>query len=331
MNMRNITAALGAFGILATASLVGAQEPSADRPIYLSDPPATEVDNTTLAYRRERRPAREAPAQDTADSRTKAPEAAPPPEASAQKGVHIVINIPSTTLTVYEDGIPVIRSKVAVGQGIYPTPQTKMSIGHVEWNPWWIPPPSDWAKDDVKTPPGPGNPLGPVKMPMQRAVLLHGTNARSSVGRAASHGCMRMYNEDAIALAWYLQSHFSDKNDPSLLEKYQKSRRTTFYVKLNQSIPVDIIYDPVDVVNGEILLFPDYYGKARGRRYDLIIDALVGHGIKRENIHDDHVRLHATHWPSIEERFPLHRVTRSPEADRILALPAVDKRVRFYH
>jgi len=53
----------------------------------------------------------------------------------------------------------------------------------------------------VLVPPGPRNPLGP------RAIYLgwgeyriHGTNAPSSIGTAASSGCFRMYNADAIDL-----------------------------------------------------------------------------------------------------------------------------------
>lgn len=253
------------------------------------------------------------------------------PRAPPVKDVHIIINIPATTLTLYENDKLRIRAKVAVGSGIYPTPEDKMTIGHVEWNPWWIPPPSDWAKDDVKTPPGPGNPLGIVKLPMQKAVLLHGTNARSSVGRPASHGCIRMYNEDAKELAWYLQSNFSDQTDPALLEKYKKHSRKTFYVKLNRRIPVDIIYDPVDVMNDELLIFPDYYNKTHGRRFDILINALTQHGVSRTSIDDDHVRLHAANWPRVERRLQIHRVTHSPDARRILALPPVDENVRFFH
>lgn len=50
-------------------------------------------------------------------------------------------------------------------------------------------------------PPGPRNPLG------VRAIYLgwseyriHGTNAPSSIGRAASSGCIRMHNKDVIDL-----------------------------------------------------------------------------------------------------------------------------------
>lgn len=290
--------------ILCAGTTAHAYETSADKPIYISSVAHAAESNRVTGH----------------GSRV-----------TDVKDVHIVANIPATTLTLYENGKPIIRSKIAVGSGIYPTPEDKMSINHVVWNPWWIPPPSDWAKDDVKTPPGPGNPLGLVKIPMQKGILFHGTNARSSVGRPASHGCMRMYNEDATALAWYLQSNFSDQTDPALLDKYKKYRRRSFHVKLNRRIPVDLIYDPVAVENGELLLFPDYYNKVRGRRFDIIINALTQHGISRSSINDDHVRLHASNWPRIEQRLQIHRVTRSPNAQRILALQPVDENVRFFH
>lgn len=295
--MKNLPAQLAAFLVLVLCICIPGYAQQTDQPIYFS----------SVAH------------------------AAESGRVTGEKDVHIVINIPSTTLTLYENGTPRIRSKVAVGSGIYPTPEDKMTIGHIEWNPWWIPPPSDWAKDDVKTPPGPGNPLGIVKLPMQKAVLLHGTNARSSVGRAASHGCMRMYNEDAKALAWYLQSNFSDHKDPALLDKYKKFSRKTFYVKLSRRIPVDIIYDPVGMGNGELLIFPDYYNKTRGRRFDIIIEALTGSGVSRSSINDSDVRLYASHWPRIERRVQVHRLTHSPEAKRILALQPVDEGVRFFH
>jgi len=301
MNVR-LHIVIACFVLIGVGFSAWAQEKTADRPIYLAE--QTEAQEAV---------------------QTPATRPAGPPD------VKIIINIPATTMTLYENGQPKIRSKVSVGTGIYPTPEDHMYINHIVWNPWWIPPPSDWAKDEEKTPPGPGNPLGLIKIPMQRGYMLHGTNARSSVGRAASHGCMRMYNQDAAALGWYLQTHFSNKTDPSLRERYSKQRTTSFQVNLNQRIPVDIIYDPVDVIDGELMLFPDYYGKVRRRRFNIIIDALVNHGIKRDSIDDNHVRIHANNWPQLETRIPLHRVINSTKADRILALPAVDNRVRFFH
>ncbi len=64
-------------------------------------------------------------------------------------------------------------------------------------DPSWTPP---WNQRRT-VPGGPGNPLG------KRAIYLdwglyriHGTNAPGSIGRAASHGCIRMHNKHVIDL-----------------------------------------------------------------------------------------------------------------------------------
>ena len=62
-----------------------------------------------------------------------------------------------------------------------------------ERDPTWNPPPSDWAKDAVAIPPGPGNPLGTRWMGLSvYAVGIHGTPNAASLGYSASHGCIRM-------------------------------------------------------------------------------------------------------------------------------------------
>jgi hypothetical protein len=46
------------------------------------------------------------------------------------------------------------------------------------------------------------NALGPVKLMLGDGYLIHGTHRynRDSVGSAASHGCIRMHNDDVVAL-----------------------------------------------------------------------------------------------------------------------------------
>lgn len=179
------------------------------------------------------------------------------------KEYKIIINIPATKLTLYEDEKPVLEFPVAVGQVIYKTPTGHQEIKKIEWNPWWYPPDSEWAKNDVITPPGPKNPLGPVKLPMSDDLRLHGTNKDRSIGSAASHGCIRLHSKDAVTLAWYLQSHLSDKADPALLEKYKKMGSTTFHVSLNKTVPVDIIYRPIAFNEDAVTIYPDLYGKVK--------------------------------------------------------------------
>lgn len=185
----------------------------------------------------------------------------------------ISINIPEMKLKLYEKGALVAEYPVAVGMSKYPTPVGMYAIERIEWNPWWLPPESDWAKDAEKTPPGPKNPLGPVKMIMDDALRIHGTNKPGSIGHAASHACIRMKNEEAKTLAWYIQSRTSLKNDEKLLEKYSKNRGSTYYVALEHQIPVEFYYESVFVTKDSIDLLPDVYGKVKKLK-DVIITKL---------------------------------------------------------
>ena len=190
-----------------------------------------------------------------------------------------VVNIPATELLVFEDGDLVKRYKVAVGSVIHKTPLFTAAIKRIEWNPWWYPPKSEWAKKDKITPPGPKNPLGPVKFIVTGAdIRMHGTNAERSIGSAASHGCLRMYNKDAKELAWYIQERLSDKTDPMLLAKYEKMRGTTFGVPLKEEIPLYIVYERADLDGSELVFFPDLYGRG-GSLTPLVTSILIQNGL----------------------------------------------------
>ncbi len=175
--------------------------------------------------------------------------------------VELRINLPATRLDLYVNGQYRKSYKVAIGMPKYPTPIRDYSMTHINWNPWWIPPDSEWAANAEKTPPGPGNPLGPVKMMMENGIRIHGTNAPGSIGRATSHACMRMKNADAVELAWEIQQRYSEKTDPELLEKYNKHRRSPFWVKLGLEVPVSVNYILVEQEGDKFIIHPDRYGR----------------------------------------------------------------------
>jgi lipoprotein-anchoring transpeptidase ErfK/SrfK len=71
-------------------------------------------------------------------------------------------------------------------------------------NPVWTPTPSI-RKEHPGLPafvrPGPKNPLGPRALYLGLGLYrIHGTNKPSSIGKAASHGCIRMHNADVVDL-----------------------------------------------------------------------------------------------------------------------------------
>jgi lipoprotein-anchoring transpeptidase ErfK/SrfK len=122
------------------------------------------------------------------------------PKVSARKlPDSIVIDRGRHSLTLYKGDKVVRRFSVAVGQSIYPTPVGAFHIIVKERDPWWYPPTyDDWAKDLKPVPPGPSNPLGTRWMGIDSpGVGIHGTDAPSSIGYSASHGCVRMQVPDA--------------------------------------------------------------------------------------------------------------------------------------
>lgn len=88
--------------------------------------------------------------------------------------------------------------RCAIGMAVYPTPQGTFYIGKKAKNPSWTNGGAAWAKGMPSyIAPGPSNPLGTralyvYKNGSDTGVRFHGTNKVSSIGQAASHGCMRM-------------------------------------------------------------------------------------------------------------------------------------------
>ncbi len=224
----------------------------------------------------------------------------------SRPSVSIEVNIPAKEMTVFEDGVELFKRKVAIGQHVYPTPEHSSSIQVIEWNPWWYPPKSGWAKNQKPTPPGPKNPLGPVKLRIGKYgdILLHGTDKAWSVGRPASHGCMRMFNHDASSLAWYLQKNFSKKTDPSLLDLYKTKKGLTFRVNLDVEIPVKLVYDAVSLRDGSLRFYPDVYGKVKNKKGSIITE-LIDSGIDLKALDDSKIEKLSREWPDESSGIPL--------------------------
>ena len=108
-------------------------------------------------------------------------------------GSAIVILRDSNRLRYYEDAQLLRTFGVATGESSFPTPIGNYEIVTMQRNPWWYPPPSDWAAGQDPVPPGPGNPLGTRWMGISAPYVgIHGTPDAASIGYSASHGCIRM-------------------------------------------------------------------------------------------------------------------------------------------
>ncbi len=121
------------------------------------------------------------------------------PEVDSDELKKAVVIMRSSNRLLYFDDLKLVRwFGVATGQAAFPTPLGDYEVVTKQRNPWWYPPPSDWAKDSEPVPPGPGNPLGTRWMGISAPYVgIHGTPDAASIGYSASHGCIRMRIEDA--------------------------------------------------------------------------------------------------------------------------------------
>jgi hypothetical protein len=113
--------------------------------------------------------------------------------------IRLVLRLQERQLYVYQGEEAIATYPVAVGRPDTPTPTGEFQIFEMLENPAWKNP-----RTGEIEPAGANGSLGTrwmgfVNMP-NGVIGFHGTPNRASIGSAASHGCVRMRNEDAEAL-----------------------------------------------------------------------------------------------------------------------------------
>jgi lipoprotein-anchoring transpeptidase ErfK/SrfK len=116
--------------------------------------------------------------------------AAPEDIASAEPRRQIIVSLPDRKLALLENDEVVKVYAVAIGKGTSPTPAGDFEIVNRLENPTYYHP-------HVVIGPGPQNPLGTRWIGLNKKGFgIHGTNEPRSIGKAASHGCIRMAKAD---------------------------------------------------------------------------------------------------------------------------------------
>lgn len=211
-----------------------------------------------------------------------------PAAAQAADGLRLDLNIPAQRLVVY-DGERVLRTyPVSVGKPGHDTPTGEYTIDHAEWNPWWRPPAREWAKDKKITPPGPDNPMGRVKLFFAPLYFLHGTPEQGSIGTPASHGCVRLLNRDAVALARLLHERAQPTLAPAQIDALLKSGRTR-QSRFGAPARLVIRYQPVVVRGDTLTIYPDVY-RYRAVHGEAVYQALLQAGYDAATIRPTEVK-----------------------------------------
>ncbi|WP_225907469.1 L,D-transpeptidase [Leptolyngbya sp. BL0902] len=121
------------------------------------------------------------------------------PEAPQQGATHLVLRLGERRVYVYGGETVLDSYPVAIGAPATPTPVGEYQIFQMIVDPIWQ---SPWTGEIHE--PGPNSALGLRWigfLTLDNGIIgFHGTPTVSSIGQAASNGCVRLRNEDVVAL-----------------------------------------------------------------------------------------------------------------------------------
>lgn len=118
------------------------------------------------------------------------PPGEPEPGPAAPPTRRIVVSLPDRKLALLENDRIVKIYSVAVGAPASPSPDGEYRIARRLENPTYY-------HSGMVIAPGPANPLGTRWIGLNvKGFGIHGTNRADSIGKNASHGCLRLRNRD---------------------------------------------------------------------------------------------------------------------------------------
>ena len=118
-------------------------------------------------------------------------------------GQAIFVSLSKCHLYFYVNGKVKKDYACTPGMSGYDTPRGTWTLEYKDASPTWYNPGSDWAKNMPDTiAPGASNPLGlrALALSCGGGIYIHGTTNYSQLGTAASHGCIRLANENVVEL-----------------------------------------------------------------------------------------------------------------------------------
>ena len=130
------------------------------------------------------------------------------PEPTAGDGVSITVSKGTSALTLTDgSGAVIYHAPVTTGSAHDPLPIGEWTVTAIVRNPTFnYNPDLFWDADPehakAKLPPGPNGPVGLVWIDLSKPHYgIHGTPEPGTVGHTSSHGCVRLTNWDASAVA----------------------------------------------------------------------------------------------------------------------------------
>lgn len=252
------------------------------------------------------------------------------------KDTRIVVNIPAFRMDVFREGTLLKSYKIGIGYQQFPLPTGLRKAEMIIFNPTWTQPNESWASDPgLVVPAGAkGNPLGPIKIPIGGANLIHGGKALAKIGTFASHGCVGLTNDEVKDFTKTLAQASSTELKDETMSAFLSKRTRTQVVKLGQTVPVELRYETIVLQDGQLHIYRDVYGKntnteenlraafeATGTSFDSLNEEFKSQTLDALNAMSLHPKTKPTPKPTpianqTREEKAAAAATRKAEADR---------------
>jgi lipoprotein-anchoring transpeptidase ErfK/SrfK len=153
----------------------------------------------------------------------------------------IEVDLAAKQLYVYNNDKRISSYRIAVGSREWPTQAGEWNVFQVVWNPEWIPPDESWAEQREPRKPGAvDNPLGRAQLVYDPPRTIHGTNDPQSIGKAVSHGSIRLANADIVRLARQMMEVTGVKKNDAWYRQVQQNRTQKVVIDLPQRVPIKV-------------------------------------------------------------------------------------------
>lgn len=232
--------------------------------------------------------------------------------------LRLVLNVPANRIYVYENGERTRSYSVSVGARRFATPAGSYTLSTANWNPWWHPPKSDWARGEKPAAPGWDNPMGRVKLNFTELYYIHGTPKANeqALGLPASHGCVRMANRDVIELALLVHGYANPGLSDDELQALVNNPKNTRTIRFAKRVPFSVVYDVAIVRDNFLIIYPDVYAKLGNKRalMDQVEEVLAEHGVEPSEINRDHLTRLVEKGMKMRVAMSLEELTSATEA-----------------
>lgn len=163
--------------------------------------------------------------------------------AAAQRGLENLrfeVDISDRKVRVFNGDRKIAEHDTAVGSKKWPTPTGSWAFHRVDLNPEWVPPKSEeWAEDETTKAPGdPENPMGRARLVYRMPNTIHGTTETDSLGKAVSHGSIRVANPVALKYAELLLKAGGAWENDQWFRQMVQTRTEEFQIPLEKKIPI---------------------------------------------------------------------------------------------